>query len=83
MVITDKHNGRTDKLRAARHAYVADRYAGWFDFAPIAALTGRDIEALPPTEANGAFNGYNPDFVYRYRKLPELKLSEMITLSDW
>jgi hypothetical protein len=83
VVITDRYKGRTDKLRAARHAYVADRYARWFDFEPINALTGRAIDVVPPTEAREQFNGYNPDFVYRYRKVPSLKLGELITLSDW
>jgi hypothetical protein len=82
VAITDRHKGRTDKERDARHIYVAQHYASWFDFTPIERLTGRPIDVVPPTEARDEFNGYNPDFVYRYRKLPQLTLGELVALSD-
>jgi hypothetical protein len=70
VVITSKHKGTDPDTRARRHAYVAERYADWFDFTAITTLTGRPIGAVPPTEARGEYNGYNPDFAYRYRSCP-------------
>lgn len=60
---------------------LAERCADWFDFAPVGELTGRPVDKVPPTEARGAYNSYNPDFVYRYRSLPGLTRSELIALS--
>lgn len=81
VVITDKHYGRTEELRVLRHAYVDQRYADWFDFTAIQDLTGRPTDIVPPTEARGSYNSYNPDFVYRYRSIPGLTRNELITLS--
>lgn len=82
-VIATNHRGRTEDIRRARHAYVAEWYAAWFDFTPIRERTGRQVDSVGPTEARGAFNGYNPDFVYRYRKLPGLTRSELVALSHY
>lgn len=80
-VITNKHAGRTKSLRERRHKSVAERYAKWFDFSPISDLIGRDSSEVPNFELGGRYYGYNPDFVYRYRKLPDLTVSELETLS--
>lgn len=82
VVITTMHQGKTPELRARRHAYVADRYAAWFAFDAIPVLTGRSIDKIPPTEKRGAFNNFDPDFVYRYRQLRDLSLDELVALSD-
>lgn len=81
VVITDQHTGKDAESRARRHAYVRDRYAEWFAFDPVAELTGRSVDKIPPTEGKGAYNGYNPDFVYRYRRLPGLTRNELVDLS--
>lgn len=81
VVITTQHMGADPAARALRHAYVAERYADWFDFTPIPALSDRAVDAVPPTEARGEYNGYNPDFVYRYRKLQGLTRAELVALS--
>lgn len=82
VVITSMHKGTTAELRARRHAYVADRYEGWFAFDSIPELTGHSIDKIPPTEARGAFNNFDPDFVYRYRRMHDLTVSELVALSD-
>ncbi len=74
VVITSMHQGKTAELRARRHAYVADRYAAWFAF----DMTGRSIDKVPPTEARGAFNNFDPDFVYRHRQMRDLTLGELV-----
>lgn len=80
-VITDIHLGKTAESRARRQEYVARKYIGWFDFTEISELIGRASEKIPPRESAGDFNGYNPNFVYRYRALPRLSLAELTTLS--
>ncbi len=82
VVITSMHQGKTPELRARRHAYVADRYGAWFAFDAIPTVTGRSIDKVPPTEARGAFNNFDPDFVYRYRQMKDVTLSELVALSD-
>ena len=80
-VIAGSHVGRSSEVREQRHAYVARRYASWFDFDQIPDLIGRDTSSVPPTESKGGYNRYDPDFVYRYRQIPDLTLDEMVTLS--
>lgn len=82
VVITSKHQGKTAELRERRHAYVADRYRDWFAFDVVPTITGRTIDKVPPTEQRGAFNNFDPDFVYRYRLLRDLTLDELVALSD-
>lgn len=81
-VITAKHKGSGLGVIERRHRYVAERYAGWFDFSFIVALTGQEAEVVPPTEQRGEYNSYNPSFVYRYRKAPALTLGQILRLSD-
>ncbi len=81
VVITNRFYGTDPDDRASRHAYVADRYAKWFDFEPLLELTGRPIDDVPRTEAEGEYLGYNPDFVYRYRQAHDLTLNELTALS--
>lgn len=80
-IITKKQVGRSKAVRERRHKTVARKYAKWFDFSHINSLIGRDVSEVPRLEAAGRYCGYNPDFVYRYRKLPNLTLAEMETLS--
>jgi hypothetical protein len=80
-VIAKKHAGQSKALRARRHKSVAERYCKWFDFSPISDLIGRDISKVPRFESDDRYYGYDPDFVYRYRKLPDLTVSELETLS--
>lgn len=83
LVITKQHKGKGEAVRKKRHDYVAQRYGhGWFDFSAIPDLIDADVDDIPRMERRGEYNGYNPDFVYRYRKLPELTLSQARILSD-
>jgi hypothetical protein len=68
--------------REAREAYVAQRYAEWFKFGPLEAIIG-DMEKMRINKFRGGrwgFQGYNPNFVYRYRIAPELTPSQIIEL---
>jgi hypothetical protein len=64
--------GRGDGPGAARAAYAASQ-SGWFEFEPLCEiLAARDADLRPKvgkTPLDG-FNKYDPDFVYRYRRLP-------------
>ena len=80
-VITKTHFGRTNEQRDLRHSYVAEKYADWFDFDPVPSILGRQVNEIPRLEMNGEFNGYNPDFVYRYRKITNLRFFELEALS--
>lgn len=82
VVITAKHHGKSPELRALRHSYVAEHYADWFRFDAIPQLTDRPIDKVPPTEGRGGYNNFDPDFVYRYRQLQQLTLTELVALSD-
>lgn len=82
VVITSTNTGTDATSRARRHADVAERFADWFDFRAITTLTGRTVDVVPPTEAGGGFNGYNPNFVYRYRRIAQLTSAELVRLSD-
>lgn len=80
-VLTTEHKGKGAQMKQLREALVASKYASWFDFSAIPQLIGRDVSKLSPREASGGFNHYDPDFVYRYRKLPALTREELLTLS--
>jgi hypothetical protein len=64
--------GRGDGPGGARAAYAASQ-SGWFEFEPLCEiLEARDKDLRPKggkTPPDG-FNKYDPDFVYRYRRLP-------------
>jgi hypothetical protein len=47
----------------------------------VSSIIGRQIGEIPKFELNGEFNGYNPDFVYRYRKISNLRFFELEALS--
>ena len=74
---------RTETAREKRHEYVAEHYADWFDFGPFEqtfpALVSQEI---PEREANGGFYRFDPGFVYRYRRCPELLINDIAQLSS-
>jgi hypothetical protein len=53
------------------------RRADWFDFGAFEQITGL-ANALPKREASGGFNHYNPDFIYRYRRLPNPTAEQIV-----
>lgn len=81
-VRTDRHHGKTDELRELRFEYVREHYGDWFDFSEITESLGRSVDDRSRNEKKGTFNRYDPDFVYLYRKLENLTLGEIKTLSD-
>jgi hypothetical protein len=81
-VRTDKHLGKTDELRELRFEYVREHYGDWFDFSEVTKSIGRSVADQSQKEKKGTFNRYDPDFVYLYRKLENLTLGEIKTLSD-
>lgn len=66
---------------ASQHAYVAEQYLGYFDFAPLEEILG-EVGVGSKTEIAKGFNRFNPGFVYRYRKVPGLTTSQMCRLAD-
>jgi hypothetical protein len=81
-VITKTHFGKSADQREMRHSHVAREYASWFDFSQIPILLDKELPEVPKNELKGGFNGFNPDFVYRYRSLPDLTINEAKLLSD-
>jgi hypothetical protein len=64
--------GRGDGPGVARAAFAASQ-SGWFEFEPLCEiLAARDADLRPKVRKTplGGFNKYDPDFVYRYRRLP-------------
>ncbi len=79
-VITGQLRGPA--YRTEREAYVAERYAKWFDFTPLDTVSG-PTEKRRINEVRGGhwnFQSYNPDFVYRYRTTPGLTPSQIVEL---
>lgn len=58
------HYGRGADARARREAYVAERYATWFDFTDADEILGT---SGPVDPSPGSFRAFAPDFVYLYR----------------
>ncbi len=79
-VKTNVHHGKTIEARERRHAYVASKYADWFNFAKLSELLGHKMEDQSPTEKKGELLGYNPNFVYLYRKIPDLSIEGAVQL---
>jgi hypothetical protein len=79
-VITNRFLGPAH--REEREAYVAERYSGWFDFTPLEAVPGVTGETRANEVRGGRWNfqGYNPDFVYRYRTAPQLTPSQIVEI---
>jgi hypothetical protein len=68
--------------RKERENYVAERYSGWFDFTPLEAVTGA-MGKLHAHEVRGGrwtFQGYGPNFVYRYCTTPQLTPAQIVEL---
>ena len=65
--------------RREREIYVTERYLDWFDFTLIGAVTGDHVVRSGRKNLN--FQGYDPDFVYRYCKVPQLTPSQLVKLS--
>jgi len=79
-VITSQLQGPAH--RKERETYVAERYSGWFDFTPLEAVTGAmgKMRAHEARSGRWNFQGYNPDFVYRYCTTPQLTPSQIVEL---
>ena len=73
--------GETSELRDMRYDHAKQIYGDWFDFSEIPELIGRSVSINSNLEKKGSYNGYKPDFVYRYRKLKGLTLNDLEILS--
>jgi hypothetical protein len=72
--------GRSPQHVAEREKYAAEHPA-FFDFAGLAASIGAaDLTVIP---ADGSYLRFNPDFVYRYAKVPELGIHEFLRAIRW
>ncbi len=70
-VATAGYQGRGDAVRTERESYVAERYGGWFDFAPVKDLLGADRGTPVPVKGGGKFNRFDPDSAYRYARVDQ------------
>lgn len=70
--------GRGDETRARREKYVAERYAGWFDFTQADAVLGTS----PGSREDSSFKGFAPNFVYRYRGARDVTVAQLCDLAD-
>jgi hypothetical protein len=72
--------GRSAAARQARLANAVAQ-ADWFDFEPVSQVLG-DAPREMPMDRDGirSYNRYDPDFVYRYVKVPALMVAEATDL---
>jgi hypothetical protein len=68
--------------REERHQYVEKNYADWFSFEKVTNVIGCEDPWISPTEKRGEYLGFDPDFVYRLRRVPELTFDGLVQLSD-
>lgn len=67
--------GKGEQAKADRASYATARYSSWFDFTTEQEL-GHFVE-MPKV----GFNHFDPSFVYRYLKVPALKVGELLAMS--
>ena len=80
-VISASFVGTSDDLIRRRHDYVSSTYGHWFDFSELPTMIVRFSDKVPPIEKKGGFNRFNPNFVHRYRKIPDLTIAELQAIS--
>ena len=68
--------------REHREKYVSETYREWFDFDLLEGIVGDEAKARPK-EMRGTwqYQGYSPDFVYRYRSASSLTSEQLIALA--
>jgi len=72
--------GRSPQHVAERESYAAG-HPVFFDFAGLArAISVDDVTVIP---ADGSYLRFNPDFVYRYAKVPRLGIDQFLRAIDW
>jgi hypothetical protein len=72
--------GKSENDRARRMSFAAEHEA-WFDFGALDRAVGGATRWTPPRSASTGFNRYDPDFVYRYRRLDAPTVSEVLALA--
>jgi len=70
--------GRGETARREREAY-ARRYESWFDFGLFEQLVAGGERGRRRIAADG-FNGYEPDFIYRYRRAEGITVGQVLEL---
>lgn len=71
--------GRSDENMAAR-AQFARAHPSFFDFNVVADALGVDeLASMPAPEE---FLRFNPDFVYRYAKVPSLRVDQLLAITQ-
>ena len=71
--------GRSDENMAAR-AQFARAHPSFFDFSVVADALGVDeLASMPAPEE---FLRFNPDFVYRYAKVPSLRVDQLLAITQ-
>ena len=79
-LIVEHLSGRTPELREQRYEYAA-AHEEWFDFSVTDGILGTAETPIAPvasaTKRQG-FNRYDPDFVYRSKKVPDVTVQQVI-----
>jgi hypothetical protein len=73
--------GSGTAVQHRREAHVLDHYAKWFDFAALLEVVPEAEGDVPRIEAAGGLHRFNPDFAYRYRKVPDLTFRQLAEVS--
>lgn len=71
--------GRSESARKARSDWGEKHATELFDFTKICHHLGIDIHDVRP--ATG-FNRYNPDFIYRYVRVPQLTVEQLVDIAN-
>ena len=75
------HLSGTSKKMQEQRAVFAGQYPELFSFNRIrSALNSKDVDAMPKDPA--AFLRFNPDFVYRYLKVPNLSVDQFLSATS-
>lgn len=64
--------------RARRERYVEEHYADWFDFSLADAVLGSSEQSVRRSD----FNGFAPNFVYRYRRAQDVTVLQLADLAQ-
>jgi hypothetical protein len=73
--------GRGESDRARRMSFAAE-HETWFDFDALSRAVGDSVSWGAPRTISTGFNRYDPDFVYRYRRVNAPSVSHVRALAS-
>lgn len=73
-------NGRGDAAQLERSRFATQRadYLSFTVVDPALASEKRSVSTNDRGKSDGVFNHFDPDFIYRYKKVPELTVQQLI-----